>query len=90
MEMGIFQIRPRYRSYDPTAMEPEDPVPVCKCTKCRHDVYLDECTIDGGMEEMSSVCEDCFEMWVAEMLGTQGGRHQLARMMGFEVVRHEG
>lgn len=81
--------RPMLHRPDMTALEPEDPVPVCECTRCRQDVYQDECTIDGGMEEMSSVCEDCFEMWVAEMLGSQRGRHQLACMMGFEVVRHE-
>lgn len=88
--MSIFRLRPMRHSYDPTKLEPEDPVVVCKCTKCQQDIYLDECTIDGGMEKMSSVCEDCFQMWVAGMLGTQAGRHQLAQMMGFEVVRHEG
>ncbi len=76
--------------YDPTTLEPPDPVPVCECSKCRQDVYLDEYTIDGGMEELSSVCEDCFRDWITEMNSTQAGRHQLARMMGFEVVRHEG
>lgn len=79
----------RYRAYDPEQLEPEDPVAVCECTRCRQDVYLDECTIDGGMEEMASVCEDCFEDWVIMMNSTRAGRHQLARMMGFEVVRHE-
>lgn len=79
----------RYAPYDPTMLEPEDPVAVCECTKCQQDVYLDECTIDGGMEEMSSVCDGCFEDWVTMMNSTQEGRHQLACMMGFEVVRHE-
>lgn len=72
--------------YDPTALEPPDPVTVCTCTECKQDVYLDECTFQDGLG--NDLCAECFESMINRRM-----RHELslfATELGYTVVRHEG
>lgn len=70
--------------YDPTALEPADPVTACECTKCRQDVYIGECTFEDGLG--NRLCQECFEELIRRRMRSE--LSLLATELGYEVVRH--
>lgn len=72
------------RRPDMTALEPEDPVVACECTKCRQDVYLEECTFEDGLG--NRLCKECFESVIAQRM--RDNLSLFAMELGYEVVRH--
>lgn len=65
-------------------LEPDEPAAVCECSRCRQDVYQDECTYEDGLGQ--ALCRECFEDLLHERI-----RHELpllAQELGYDVVRH--
>lgn len=69
---------------DMTALEPEEPIAVCECTKCRQDVYVDECTFEDGLGDR--MCKECFEGLIRQRM--RDNLPLFATELGYEVVRH--
>ena len=72
------------RRPDPLALEPEDPVVACECTKCRQDIYLDEYTFEDGLG--NRLCKECFESAITQRM--RDNLSLFATELGYEVVRH--
>lgn len=79
-------LRGRIYRPDMTAPEPDDPVVVCQCTKCRQDVYLQEYTFED--DPGSRLCRECFESLIEQRM--RDDLPLLAMELGYEVVQHEG
>lgn len=72
------------RRPDMTALEPEDPVVACECTKCRQDVYMGERTFEDGLG--NKLCKECFEERIQQQM--RDNLSLFAMELGYEVVWH--